>query len=158
MRIYIPLTLDELPVNSNALALITSRAVHTATPELIAQLGTEDAEELAEYALLYASLESLVLLGARPQAPRQRAVLVMEVQDNLVAPAAAEHANPASGPSLRWLTQPVDLRQGDCLFVDEPHLEALVSQAVDTGKITQELIDSDLLWYDISEAETLAAK
>lgn len=156
MRIYLPITLDELPTATGQPGEISIRAVHTPTPQLAALLGTEDVEELEAHAQLNAALDCLELLVVRPSAPRRRAVVAIDVEAHQITEDDRGSERSQRTPSLRWLTEPIDIWQADCIFVDEPDTAGLVNQALESGHLSQELIDADLLWYDVSELTQLA--
>lgn len=153
MRIYLPATLDEInpPTTGDGpggrLAL-TPRIVHAVTPALQEALPDEDEEGWEYAAQLAAADESLVLIAERPQAPRLRLVLAVDVPDDAVAPSSDEEAL----PSERVLTEAVPLDTVVCAHVDEPAAAADVEGCLaGDDDATERLLDRDLLWYDASE-------
>ena len=88
VRIYLPSTLDELDTTAtrsggsgNAVASFEPRIVHAVTPALREALPDEDEEGLEFLALLAAADEALLRIGARPDAPRLRLVLSLDVPE-----------------------------------------------------------------------------
>jgi hypothetical protein len=161
VRIYLPSTLDELdatgsPVPSDdpgrATGSFGSRIVHAATAALRAALPDEDEEGLEFAALLAAADDALLRVAARPNAPRLRLVLALDVpgadltavDDDDLAPSAA--------------LLPVSVGRDDivCAHVDEPAASAEVERAV-AGDVdaAERLADRDLLWYDATELSAI---
>lgn len=103
MRIYLPATLDELDAatatREAALWTVAPRPAHAVTSLLVRELADEDDEGREYAAALEAADDSLALIASRPQAPRQRVVVTVEVPDDAVELAGAgEGAASGGGP------------------------------------------------------------
>lgn len=163
MRIYLPSTLDEL--DSTAAAAATRavvppdgsggavgsfgpRVVHAVTSALRVALPDEDEEGLEFAALLAAADDALLRVAARPDAPRLRLVLSLDVAEaDLTVVDDDDQA-----PSAALLRVAVGRDVVVCAHVDEPAASADVERAVagDAGA-AERLDDVDLLWYDATE-------
>ncbi|HEX5331580.1 MAG TPA: hypothetical protein VFW79_02970 [Cellulomonas sp.] len=159
MRIYLPSTLDELDATAkgaevssdgpgSAVASFEPRIVHAVTPALRAALPDEDEEGLEFVALLAAADEALLRIAARPDAPRLRLVLSLDVSEADLAAMDDDDQAP-SAIRLRVAVGRDDLV---CAHVDEPAASADVERALagDAGA-AERLDDLDLLWYDATE-------
>lgn len=145
MRVYLPVTLDELqPVPT---ALPGPRTGHAVTPRLRAAWPDED-EEGWEYAAQAAAADdSLVLVAGRPAAPRLRVLVAAEV-----AASDVRVRDDADVPSAVEVVADVALRDVVSVHVDEPAAAAAVSRAVAGDEADLERLEEhDLLWYDVSE-------
>ncbi|MBO0608836.1 DUF6912 family protein [Myceligenerans salitolerans] len=164
MRIYVPATLDELdavePGGASARWSPTPRLVHGVTSGLVAELPDEDAEGLEYAAFLDAAAASLGLLASRPDAPPLRAVVTLEVPDDLLGP--TEDAD--AGASALRLAGSVPEVPIVCVHADEPGAAvdvAAVRSAAEAddddalADAVQSVTDRDLLWYDWSEVGTI---
>ncbi|WP_197711289.1 hypothetical protein [Cellulomonas sp. WB94] len=160
MRIYLPSTLDELDATGavpsgapgGAVASFEPRIVHAVTAALRAALPDEDEEGLEFVALLAAADEVLLRLAGRPDAPRLRLVLSVDVPEaDLTAVDDDERA-----PSAAQLRVAVKRDDIVCAHVDEPAASADVERAVagDSGAV-ERLDDLDLLWYDATELSAI---
>lgn len=170
MRIYLPATLDELEtvtVTADAARwTVAPRGAHAVTSALGRALPDEDDEGLEYAAALEAADDSLALVAARPDAPRQRLVVTVEVPDAAVqvveAPAGADDED-APAPSAVQVVRTVPDVAIVCVHVDEPEaaadVEAVLAAADGEGQEADEALDAalervterDLLWYDWSE-------
>jgi len=158
VRIYLPSTLDELdasaPAGAPAGAAMSfePRVVHAVTAALRAVLPDEDEEGLEFAALLAAADDALLRVAARPDAPRLRLVLSLDVPEADVTALDDDERAP-SAAQLR-----IAVRRGDivCAHVDEPAASADVERAAagDPGA-TERLDDRDLLWYDATELSAI---
>lgn len=145
MRIYLPATLDELEPD---VLTLTARRAHAVTPALRAVLPDEDDESLEFAAQLAAADDSLALLARRPDAPRLRLVVSVDVPDRAVVSVT----DPDELPSAVDLLDDLGREDVACVHVDEPEAEADVRRAVDGDETALEALDErDLLWYDSTE-------
>jgi hypothetical protein len=160
MRIYLPATLDELDavtVTADAARwTVAPRGAHAVTAALTRALPDEDEEGL-EYAA--------ALVASRPDAPRQRLVVTLEVPDGAVQVVGAEDSDDedAPAPSAVEVLRTVPDVAIVCVHVDEPEavadVEAVLAAADDDGPDADAALDAaiervgerDLLWYDWSE-------
>ncbi|GAB3161126.1 hypothetical protein GCM10027059_10530 [Myceligenerans halotolerans] len=166
MRIYVPATLDELDAvdagRTSTRWSLTPRLVHGVTKALAAELPDEDSEAVEYAAFLDAAAASLALLAARPDAPPLRAVVTVEVPDDVLEPADA--AGPDALASQLRLTDTVPGVPIVCVHADEPGAAPDVTavrsaaEADDEEALAdavQSVTDRDLLWYDRSEVGTI---
>jgi len=163
VRIYLPSTLDELdatgaPVPSTsggqAAESFGPRIVHAVTPALRAALPDEDEDGLEYAALLAAADDALTRVAARPDAPRLRLVLALDVPDADLT--AVDDDDDELAPSAALLPVAVGRDDVVCAHVDEPSASAEVERAVagDVGA-AERLADRDLLWYDATELSAI---
>lgn len=149
MRIYLPATPAELVARTD----LGPRDGHAVTAGLRAVLPDEDDEGWEFSAQLAAADASLVLLTA-PGAGRRRLVVTAEVPD-----AAVGGAREPSDPTVVRLVQPVSWADVVCVHVDELTVGADVSAALAGDAVAAErLAEADLLWYDATELDALAAE
>ncbi len=169
MRIYLPATLDELDavtVTADAARwTVAPRGAHAVTAALTRALPDEDEEGLEYAAALEAADDSLALVASRPDAPRQRLVVTLEVPDGAVQAVGAEDPDDedAPAPSAVEVLRTVPDVAIVCVHVDEPEavadVEAVLAAADDDGPDADAALDAaiervgerDLLWYDWSE-------
>ncbi|HEY3438304.1 MAG TPA: hypothetical protein VGK35_11525 [Actinotalea sp.] len=152
MRIYLPSTLAELGVKGG----LSPRAVHAVTPALRAALPDEDEEGLEYAAQLLAADDSLDRLDGTAPTGRRRVVVAADVPEAVVD--SVDEAGDLA-PSTVVLTTSVGWDSVACAHVDEPAAEADVVAALAGDEAALErLAERDLLWYDASELERLAAK
>jgi hypothetical protein len=161
VRIYLPSTLDELDATGtsvpsgepgDAVVSFGPRIVHAVTPALRAAFPDEDEDGLEFAALLAAADDALLRVAARPDAPRLRLVLALDVPDaDLTAVDDDDLA-----PSAALLAVSVGRDDIVCAHVDEPAASAEVERAVagDAGA-AERLADRDLLWYDATELSAI---
>ena len=157
MRIYLPATAAHLraSVLSSSHQPLTA---HAATPALAQALPEEDEEGLEVSASLCAADASLMLLaapGAGALADR-RVVVAADVDSSEVSELSA------SGdilPGTVELRTPVAWESVAALLVDDAEAEADV-RAARTGDedAFERAAEADLLWFDVSEREQLAAE
>ena len=153
MRIYVPATLAELAELGRA--GLPPRLVHAVTPALRAELTDEDDEGLEYAAQLLAADDSLDLLDGAGSAGRRRLVVAADVPEAVVESVTADEAH---APSVVRLTATLRWDAVACAHADEAAAEADVAAARDGDEDALErLADRDLLWYDVSELERLAA-
>lgn len=146
MRVYVPATLDEIP------GPLTARTAHAVTPALCAALPDEDDETVEFVAQLAAADDALDLLGARPDAPRLRLVVSVDVPDASVAKVADDGA----APSAVRLVADAAAADVACAHVDEPEARAdVVAALAGDAEARERLEERDLLWYDVSELGTI---
>jgi hypothetical protein len=152
VRIYLPSTLSEL----GAKAGLAPRVVHAVTPALRAALPDEDEEGLEYAAQLLAADDSLDRLdGSVPQG-RRRVVVAADVPEAVVDSVDGDEGH---APSAVRLTTSVGWDGVACAHIDEPAAEADVLAAIGGDEAAGErLAERDLLWYDSSELERLAAQ
>jgi hypothetical protein len=170
MRIYLPATLDELDAvtvtEDAALWTVAPRGAHAVTSALVRSLPDEDEEGLEYAAALEAADDSLALVASRPDAPRQRLVVTLEVPDGavqVVEPRAGADDEDAPAPSAVEVVRTVPDVAIVCVHVDEPEaapdVEAVLAAADGEGADADAALDAalervterDLLWYDRSE-------
>ncbi len=147
MRVYLPVTLTELadPAGPGA------REARAVTPSLRAALGPDADVETCEFAaLVLAAEDSLHRLGE--QDPARRVVAAADVPDRQVR--TGQEVARVQVPSLAW-------SQVVSFHADEPDdgVRALVSAARrGEQRALAQVEDLDLLWYDVTEREALAAE
>ena len=169
MRIYLPATLDELDavtVTADAArSPAAPRGAHAVTAALTRALPDEDEEGLEYAAALEAADDSLALVASRPDAPRPRLVVALEVPAGAVrlVGAGGSAARAARGPGAGAGRRTVPDVAIVCVHVDEPEavadVEAVLAAADDDGPDADAALDAaiervgerDLLWYDWSE-------
>ncbi|GEN78323.1 DUF6912 family protein [Actinotalea fermentans] len=148
MRIYVPSTLAELDPSRG----LQPRLVHAVTSALRAALPDEDEEGLEYAAQLLAADDSLDRLEGT-DAPRRRVVVAVDVPEAVVEAVDDPHA-----PSVVRLTIPVGWDDVACAHVDEAAAEAdVVAALAGDDDAVERLAERDLLWYDSSELDRLAA-
>ena len=147
MRVYLPITLTELTDPGGA----SARQARAVTPTLLAALGADADTETAEYAaLVLAAEDSLHRLGE--QDPARRLVAAAEIPQAEVG--LGEEVARVSVPAVSW-------SHVVSFHVDEADdgVRELVSAARRGEQRAQERVaDLDLLWYDVTEREVLAAE
>lgn len=153
MRVYLPATAADLSAPT-----ISPRTAHAVTSALARALPDEDEETLEASASLCAADASLMLLsrpGAGVLADR-RVVIAADVD------AAAVSEVPVSEEILPGTVQvgaPVAWEAVAALLVDEREVEADVRAARAGDEAAFERVgEADLLWFDVSEREYLAAE
>jgi hypothetical protein avisC_02120 len=153
MRVYLPATAADLSA-----PIISPRTAHAVTPALARALPDEDEETLEASASLCAADASLMLLsgpGTGVLADR-RVVIAADVD------AAAVSEVPVSEEILPGTVQvgdPVAWEAVAALLVDEREVEADVRAARTGDEAAFERVgEADLLWFDVSEREYLAAE
>ena len=173
MRIYLPATLDELDAvtltTEAARWTVAPRGAHAVTAALTRSLPDEDAEGVEYAAALEAADDSLALVASRPDAPRQRLVVTLEVPDGAVQvvgaddPGTTADDEDAPAPSAVEIVRTVADVAIVCVHVDEPEavgdVEAVLAAADGEGPDADAALDAalervterDLLWYDWSE-------
>ena len=138
MRVYLPATLTELTEPAG----LGPREARAVTPSLRAALGP-DADVLA-------AEDSLQRLG--PDDPTRRVVAAADLPDAQVP--AGQEVGRVSAPAVAW-------SQVVSFHVDEADdgVRGLVSAARRGERSAQAQVeDLDLLWYDVTEREVLAAE
>lgn len=153
MRIYIPATSTDLRAEH-----LSSRQAHAATPTLAQALPQEDEEGLELSASLCAADASLLLLAV-PGAealPSRRIVVAADVDsENVKELPVGEEVLPGT---VR-LEAPIPWDEVVALLVDEAAAEADVSAARQgDAEAFERAAEADLLWFDVSEREQLAAE
>ncbi len=153
MRIYLPATAADLSAPH-----VTARLAHAATTSLAQALPDEDQEGLEVSASLCAADSSVLLLaapGAQALLPR-RVVVAADVDDAAVTGLTVEEdALPGTvrvGVAVPW-------EDVAAILVDEAAAEEAVA-AARTGdqEAFERAAEADLLWFDVSEREQLAAE
>lgn len=145
MRVYLPVTLDELQRTTEV--VLGPRVVHAVTPALRRTWPDEDEEGWEYAAQAGAADDSVVLLAARPDAPRLRVVVAADVPD-----ASVQALDDPPVPSAVELVAGVRLAQVVSVHVDEPAAVADVTAAAAGDEDALErLAERDLLWYDVTE-------
>ncbi len=143
MRVYIPVTVDELgTVASGSWEPAQGFAV---TERLLEISEALDPDEVAEEALYAAGMESALELDSR-----LRAVAVVDYPRPDVTPMPELH------PAAVRVSGTVATDAIACVFVDEPAAEQDVSAAHQGHPGAEETLGSrDLLWYDVSEIPSI---
>ena len=146
--VFIPIARDELAAIDGS-GLLTGRAAHHVTPELLAALEyTAGQEEDAEYAaLVLASVAALTRFG-------ERLVLVADVDTSLIA----SGDDPENGACVLTRIAPEAMT---CWFSEAPGVDASAAAVavrgldIDTAwgfdEVQELLHESDLLWNDVEE-------
>ena len=146
--VFIPIARDELAAIDGSV-LLTGRAAHHVTPELLAALEyTAGQEEDAEYAaLVLASVAALTRFG-------ERLVLVADVDTSLIA----SGDDPENGACILTRVVPEAMT---CWFSEAPGVDASAAAIavrgldIDTAwgfdEVQELLHESDLLWNDVEE-------
>ena len=146
--VFIPIARDELAAIDGSV-LLTGRAAHHVTPELLAALEyTAGQEEDAEYAaLVLASVAALTRFG-------ERLVLVADVDTSLIA----SGDDPENGACVLTRIAP---EATTCWFSEAPGVDASAAAIavrgldIDTAwgfdEVQELLHESDLLWNDVEE-------
>ncbi len=122
------------------------------TPALRGELPGEDTETLELVAFLAAADDSVRLIAARAAPPR-RVVLAADVPDTALA-----SASPDALETVRIPRDPISWDAVVSIHVDEPDAAAQVAAAAagDEGAFDA-LGERDLLWFDVTEREAVAA-
>jgi hypothetical protein len=185
MRIYVPVTLDDLEsavvAGTTARWTLRSRRAHAVTPSLAGALRDEDEEGREYAAFLAAADDSLALVAARAGVPPLRAVVTVEVPDSAVmVPNGGGFDGGAddgqTAPSLVLVTREVPDLPIVAVHVDEPEaaedVRAVLAAADEESDAEassdvagesdaalddalQRVADRDLLWYDGSEVHDI---
>ena len=146
--VFIPIARDELAAIDGSV-LLTGRAAHHVTPELLAALEyTAGQEEDAEYAaLVLDSVAALTRFG-------ERLVLVADVDTSLIA----SGDDPENGACVLTRIAPEAMT---CWFSEAPGVDASAAAIavrgldIDTAwgfdEVQELLHESDLLWNDVEE-------
>ncbi|MFV0633416.1 DUF6912 family protein [Demequina sp.] len=143
MRVYVPVTLADLPATVSGLWEPTSG--YAVTPRLLEISSIDDEEELAEQVRDVAAADAVLELGSS-----RRAVVVVDYPRQDVT------ADPGGHPAAVTLVGRVDARSVACAFVDERDGgdDAVAAAAGDEDALDR-LEDGDLLWFDASEIAAL---
>lgn len=161
MRVYLPVTLPMLADVARTGSVPVLLTAHAVTPALREWYTEGDVEELEFAAMVEAAEASLRLLAEHPTAPPRRVVVAAEVEVAVATP------QDDRGPRSRVLLPgPVGLHDVVSVHVDDLEAGADVAAAAaavgaaDRGDDdAQFVVDSaeghDLLWYDVSELDTL---
>jgi hypothetical protein len=162
MRVYIPTTLAGLAEAYKAGELGPAPLdAFAVTPGLREWYVSDDIEELEYAALTRAAQSSLRLLAARPELPRRRVVVAVDVADGAVRHDPDRGLDPASLGEVR-LTGVVRLAEAAAVHVDADDAESDVRAAadavgaVDAGDQDAQFTvdgaeDHELLWYATQE-------
>jgi hypothetical protein len=163
MRIYVPVTLEELAtavVSRNATRWdVGARPAHAVTAALVAELPDEDTEGHEYAAFLMAADDSLALVAAGDGVPL-RVVVSLDVPDDAVV------VDPGASTASSGVTLTRDLPavQVRAVHADEPEAAAdvrAVLAAVDAAddaaleEAVERVTDRDLLWFDPSEVHAV---
>ncbi|WP_069173056.1 DUF6912 family protein [Streptomyces griseus] len=162
MRVYVPLTLSGLAEAHSAGLLgpgpLTAYAV---TPGLREWYVSDDIEELEYAALSRAASASLRLIAARPDEPRRRVVVAVDVPDG-AAVADPDHVLDASSLGEVRVAEAVTLAKAAAVHVDSDDAEKDVAAAAaalgaadlgdDDAQFTVDgAEDHELLWFGVQE-------
>ncbi|MER5555802.1 hypothetical protein ABT001_29740 [Streptomyces sp. NPDC002793] len=168
MRVYVPLTLSGLATAHGAGQVgpgpLTAYAV---TPGLREWYVSDDIEELEYAALNRAASASLRLIAGRPEEPRRRVVVALDVPDGS-AVADPDHALDASSLGEVRIADAVALAKAAAVHVDADDAEKDVAAAAaalgaaDQGDGDAQFTvdgaeDHELLWFGIQEIPGLIA-
>lgn len=145
MRLYIPTTLPDLAVATG----LRVPSAHAVTEALAAALPEEDLEGLELAALLMAADASVEEI-ARRGAPPRRVVAVAEV------PGQVRPIDPDASPSRVAAPATIPWSAVESLHVDDDDAGAdVAAAAAGDDEALDRAADRDLLWYDVTERETL---
>ena len=147
MRVYLPITLTELADPTGP----SGRQARAVTPALRTALGPGVDEETAEFAaLVLAAEDSLALLAEAD--PARRLVAAADVSEAQVR--FGDDVARVEVPTVSW-SQVVSFHADE----NDDGVRALVSAARRGEQQAQaEVVDLDLLWYDVTERAVLAAE
>lgn len=150
MRVYLPVTLDEIQQRPR---LEGPRRAHAVTPALRALWPDEDEEGWEYAAQAGAADDGVVLLAGRPEAPRLRVVVAVDVPD-----VSVRELDGPPVPSAVEVVDDVEVSRLVSVHVDEPAAVADVTAAA-TGdeEALERLAERDLLWYDVTEIPQIPA-
>ncbi|GHA95899.1 MULTISPECIES: DUF6912 family protein [Streptomyces] len=166
MRVYVPLTLSGLAAAHRAGELgpgpLTAYAV---TPGLREWYASDDVEELEYAALNRAASASLRMIGGKPDEPRRRVVVALDVPDG-AAVADPDRVPDASSLGEVRIADAVRLSKAAAVHVDADEAEKDVAAAAaalgaaDQGDGDAQFAvdgaeDHELLWFGIQEIPAL---
>ncbi|MFC4497715.1 DUF6912 family protein [Streptomyces ovatisporus] len=164
MRVYVPLTLPALQDAHAAGELAPEPGAilaYAVTPGLREWYVSDDSEELEYAALNRAAQASLRLLAARPDAPRRRVVLAVDIPDGEVSFDPDQVLDRESLGQVR-IGASVRLSEAAAVHVDADDAEPDVTAAADAlgaadmgdedARFTVDgAEDHELLWYAMQE-------
>lgn len=162
MRVYIPTTLAGLAEAYKAGELGPAPLdAFAVTPSLREWYVSDDIEELEYAALTRAAQASLRMLAVRPEVPRRRVVVAVDVADGAVRHDPDRGLDPAALGEVR-LAGAVRLAEAAAVHVDADDAESDVAAAadavgaVDAGDEDAQFTvdgaeDHELLWYATQE-------
>jgi hypothetical protein len=168
MRVYVPLTLPALQDAHLAGVLLPepgATTVYAVTPGLREWYVSDDSEELEYAALNRAAQASLRLLAVRPEVPRRRVVVAVDVPDGEVAFDPDRGLDRESLGEVR-IEGPVPLSKAAAVHVDADDAEADITRAADAlgaadmgdddAQFTVDgAEDHELLWFATQEIPDL---
>lgn len=168
MRVYLPSTLPALADLLRAGEIAQPVRAFAVTPALREWYASGDEEELEYSAMTQAAGESLRLLAAAPDAPRQRVVLAAEVPEKAVGPAGHDFGGDLDHPADVLVDAVIPVSAVVSAHVDEtgaePDIQAAAEAlaAADAGDDDARFIvdgaeGHELLWYGSSELRHLFA-
>ncbi|MCL1800696.1 MAG: hypothetical protein FWG25_04950 [Promicromonosporaceae bacterium] len=155
MRVYLPATFSDLArvrqgPNGTTMALMPSQA-WAVTPALTTELPGAEVEELEWRAFDSAAADSLALVVDDPNVTPLRAVISLDVPDQLV------QVTPERGSAAVRLSA-VPKAHVAAVHVDEPAAAPLISAVRATPESEsawQAAHNADLLWYDGTEVASI---
>jgi hypothetical protein len=164
MRVYVPLTLPSLSAAHQAGELAAERGgriAYAVTPGLREWYLSDDSEELEYAALGRAAQASLRQLALRPEVPRRRVVLALEVPDGAVS-FDPDHGLERESLGEVRIEGAVPLTKAAAVHVDSAEAETDVTAAADAlgaadmgdddARFTVDgAEDHELLWYATQE-------
>jgi hypothetical protein len=145
VRVYLPATLPMLEGWLAADSAEPGAKAYAVTPALREWYREADLDELEAAAQVAASVGSLELLAADPQAPRRRVVVAVEVSDSAVEPVVA------LGRSAVTLAAPIPFGRWASALVDGPDAVAVVSAAI--ASLPRAAGGDPEAQFDLDEAE-----
>lgn len=166
MRVYIPTTLTDLAAAHAAGRMGPAPLdAYAVTPSLREWYVSDDLEELEYAALTRAAQASLRLLAVRPDVPRRRVVVAVDVADGAVGYDPDRGLDPSALGEVR-LAQDVPLSKAAAVHVDSDEAEQDVTAAAgalgaaDAGDDDAQFTvdgaeDHELLWYATQEIPNL---
>ncbi|MFI8215963.1 DUF6912 family protein [Streptomyces sp. NPDC085932] len=169
MRVYVPMTLPGLAKAYQTGELGAGPFVaYAVTPALREWYLSDDIEELEYAALSRAALASLRLLAGRPDAPRRRVVVAVDVPDRVASTDPDRGLDPAALGEVR-VSGSVALAKAASVHVDAPDAEADVTAAADAlpaadgGDDDAQFVvdgaeDHELLWFATQEIPNLVGR
>ncbi|MFE2429758.1 DUF6912 family protein [Streptomyces sp. NPDC059373] len=166
MRVYIPTTLpglaEALKAGELGPAPLDAFAV---TPALREWYVSDDIEELEYAALTRAAQASLRQLALRPDAPRRRVIVAVDIADSAVSYDPSRSLDPAGLGEVR-LADVVPLAKAAAVHADADDAQADIAAAADAlgaadaGDDDARFVvdgaeDHELLWYATQEIQGL---
>ena len=160
MRVYLPLTLNDLAALDSTGELPAGWSAFAVTPALREWYASGDAEELEYAALTDAAEESLRRLAADLSAPRRRVVVAADIDDTAVRPMRDRHVAAVEISTAVRRHDLASVHVDDTKAALDIALAADSIAAADAGDEDARFIidgtaDLDLGWYGVQEIDAL---